>query len=66
MKLVYYYFYFLIGIFFVPLAACERYDTATKCPDNKYPCLIFEDEFDYFDLETWEHEITAGGGGVSA
>ena len=50
----------------MPLAACERYDTATKCPDNKYPCLIFEDEFDYFDLETWEHEITAGGGGVSA
>jgi len=28
-----------------------------------YPCLIFEDTFDYFDLDVWEHEITAGGGG---
>ncbi|XP_013408261.1 beta-1,3-glucan-binding protein [Lingula anatina] len=28
-----------------------------------YPCLIFEDNFDTLDLSTWEHEITAGGGG---
>ncbi|XP_070574553.1 beta-1,3-glucan-binding protein-like [Ptychodera flava] len=24
---------------------------------------IFEDNFDYFDLSVWQHEITAGGGG---
>jgi len=30
---------------------------------TSYPCLIFEDNFDYFDLDVWEHEITAGGGG---
>jgi len=28
-----------------------------------YPCLIFEDNFDTFDMDAWEHEITAGGGG---
>ncbi|PIK33946.1 putative beta-1,3-glucan-binding protein [Apostichopus japonicus] len=25
--------------------------------------LLFEDTFDTFDLDVWEHEITAGGGG---
>ncbi|OWF46553.1 Beta-1,3-glucan-binding protein [Mizuhopecten yessoensis] len=30
---------------------------------QSYPCLIFEDNFDTLDLETWEHEITASGGG---
>ena len=25
--------------------------------------LIFEDNFDHFDLKTWKHEITMGGGG---
>ena len=29
-----------------------------------YPCLIFVDEFNTLDLDIWEHEITAGGGGV--
>ena len=31
------------------------------------PCngVIFEENFDYFDMDTWEHEMTAGGGGVS-
>ena len=43
---------------------CEnKGDEEPKC--TSYPCLIFEDEFDKFDLKTWEHEITAGGGGVS-
>ena len=28
-----------------------------------YPCLIFQDNFDDFDLRTWKHEVTAGGGG---
>ena len=32
------------------------------CDD--YPCLIFNDEFDTLNFETWEHELTAGGGGV--
>lgn len=27
--------------------------------------LIFKDEFDKFDLRTWQHEITLQGGGVS-
>jgi hypothetical protein len=25
--------------------------------------LIFSDNFDKFDLKTWKHEITMGGGG---
>ncbi|WAR02690.1 BGBP-like protein [Mya arenaria] len=28
-----------------------------------FPCMIFEDEFDSLNLDVWEHEITAGGGG---
>jgi beta-glucanase (GH16 family) len=31
------------------------------CPE--YPCLIFEDNFDSLDLNTWEPEKTLGGGG---
>lgn len=27
--------------------------------------LIFNDDFDHFDLERWQHENTLGGGGVS-
>lgn len=27
--------------------------------------LIFNDEFDEFDVEKWQHEITLSGGGVS-
>ena len=27
--------------------------------------LIFEDNFDDFNLQKWNHEITVGGGGVS-
>ncbi|XP_060073960.1 beta-1,3-glucan-binding protein-like [Ylistrum balloti] len=30
---------------------------------QSYPCLIFEDNFDTLDMDTWEHEITASGGG---
>jgi hypothetical protein len=29
-----------------------------------YPCLLFEDNFDYLDVSKWKHEITLGGGGV--
>ncbi|XP_050690913.1 beta-1,3-glucan-binding protein-like isoform X7 [Eriocheir sinensis] len=28
-----------------------------------FPCLIFNDEFDFLDHNIWEHEITMGGGG---
>ncbi|WAR02687.1 BGBP-like protein, partial [Mya arenaria] len=28
-----------------------------------FPCMIFEDEFDSLNLDVWEHEINAGGGG---
>lgn len=28
-----------------------------------FPCLIFEDNFDFINFKVWEHEITAGGGG---
>jgi beta-glucanase (GH16 family) len=30
---------------------------------TSYPCLIFEDNFDTFNMDTWQHEMTAGGGG---
>ncbi|KAH3882684.1 beta-1,3-glucan-binding protein-like [Dreissena polymorpha] len=30
---------------------------------STFPCLIFDDEFDTLNLDVWEHEITAGGGG---
>ncbi|XP_063448889.1 beta-1,3-glucan-binding protein-like [Mytilus trossulus] len=30
---------------------------------TSYPCLIFEDDFNTLDFSTWEHEITASGGG---
>ncbi|XP_062592213.1 beta-1,3-glucan-binding protein-like [Saccostrea cucullata] len=30
---------------------------------TSYPCLIFEDNFDFLNFETWTHEITASGGG---
>ncbi|XP_014665919.1 PREDICTED: beta-1,3-glucan-binding protein-like [Priapulus caudatus] len=35
--------------------------TPSEC--NRFPCLIFEDNFDELDIETWEHEITMSGGG---
>jgi len=37
--------------------------SAVDC--GAYPCLVFEDNFDDFDLDTWEHEIQAGNSGVS-
>lgn len=41
--------------------------TAVKEPHEcrSFPCLIFEDNFDELDTDTWEHEITMSGGGVS-
>ncbi|XP_033115164.1 beta-1,3-glucan-binding protein-like isoform X2 [Anneissia japonica] len=34
-------------------------DAGTDAPGT----LIFDEQFDTFDLDRWEHEITAGGGG---
>ncbi|KAK3879550.1 hypothetical protein Pcinc_015887 [Petrolisthes cinctipes] len=28
-----------------------------------FPCLIFNDEFDFLDHDVWEHEMTMAGGG---
>ncbi|XP_076472838.1 beta-1,3-glucan-binding protein-like [Babylonia areolata] len=30
---------------------------------QSFPCLIFEDNFDFINHRVWEHELTAGGGG---
>uniref|UniRef100_A0A8W8KD03 Beta-1,3-glucan-binding protein n=1 Tax=Magallana gigas TaxID=29159 RepID=A0A8W8KD03_MAGGI len=30
---------------------------------TSYPCLIFEDNFDFLNFETWTHDLTASGGG---
>ncbi|XP_047498880.1 beta-1,3-glucan-binding protein-like [Penaeus chinensis] len=30
---------------------------------NEFPCLIFDDDFDFLDHNVWEHEITMSGGG---
>ncbi|XP_072050498.1 beta-1,3-glucan-binding protein-like [Amphiura filiformis] len=44
---------------------CTNYPCDASCDMRIAPCngLIFEDEFDTFDMDTWEHEFTAGGGG---
>jgi beta-glucanase (GH16 family) len=45
-------------------AAVDSHCPVRKAADcQTYPCLIFEDNFDYLNLDTWEHEMTAGGGG---
>ena len=33
--------------------------------DTYFSRLVFEDNFEFIDLNKWEYEITAGGGGVS-
>lgn len=35
--------------------------SAVQC--TSYPCLVFEDNFDFINFDVWEHEITASGGG---
>ena len=32
-------------------------------PPTRIPAPIFSDDFDYFNLTRWKHEITLGGGG---
>jgi len=48
-------------VLFVGLSQAAFVRDPKEC--TTYPCLIFEDNFDYFDMDVWEHEITAGGGG---
>ncbi|KAJ8312827.1 hypothetical protein KUTeg_010200 [Tegillarca granosa] len=36
---------------------------SSKVQCTSYPCLIFEDNFDFINFDVWEHEITASGGG---
>ena len=55
----------------IAAAAAQCILSATTAIGTKAPAticsgdLIFNDEFDTFDLLTWNHEKTAGGGGVS-
>lgn len=44
---------------------CSSYPCDSSCDMGVAPCngVIFEENFDYFDMDTWEHEMTAGGGG---
>ncbi|ESO82444.1 hypothetical protein LOTGIDRAFT_170076, partial [Lottia gigantea] len=48
---------------------CSKHYTGKYCQEFKksecesYPCLIFEDNFDFINHHVWEHEITLGGGG---
>ena len=49
-------------------AQCQSITKATGTKAPKEICsgdLIFDEEFDILDFETWNHEKTAGGGGVS-
>jgi len=50
---------FLLG--FVALSNAADIVDPKDCAS--FPCLIFNDEFDFLDHNAWEHEITMGGGG---
>jgi len=55
----------------IAAAAAQCTPSATTAIGTKAPAticsgdLIFNEEFDTFDLSTWNHEKTAAGGGVS-
>jgi len=44
-------------------ALSKAADIVNPSDCESFPCLIFNDEFDYLDHKVWEHEITMGGGG---
>lgn len=53
-------------VYVVAIALIAVADSATivdPADCTAYPCLIFEDTFDTFDFDVWQHELTAGGGG---
>jgi len=43
------------------VSTTEQTDPNEEC--EVYPCLIFEDNFDFLDFKTWQHEISMSGGG---
>nr|XP_039264189.1 beta-1,3-glucan-binding protein-like [Styela clava] len=51
---------FLLFMFTGLSFSCKQSSTT---PTKEFENVIFYDEFDTLDLGTWQHEITAGGGG---
>ncbi|MDK2413416.1 hypothetical protein QHH03_30465, partial [Aphanizomenon sp. 202] len=49
----------------VLLLACGALAADIVEPEDcaSFPCMIFEDNFDYLDNDVWEHELTMSGGG---
>ncbi|XP_042863604.1 beta-1,3-glucan-binding protein isoform X2 [Penaeus japonicus] len=49
----------------VVLLACGVFAADVVDPKDcaSFPCMIFEDNFDYLDHDVWEHEVTMSGGG---
>nr|XP_039254431.1 beta-1,3-glucan-binding protein-like [Styela clava] len=45
--------------------SCSAYPCDATCDMKVSPCngLVFEENFDTFDLQRWQHEITMSGGG---
>jgi len=45
--------------------SCSSYPCPSGCDMSAAPCngLIFEENWDDFNLDVWQHEITMGGGG---
>ena len=62
--LLFYYIYSGIIWYRISLAGPGPPGPCNAIICDSFPCLVFEDNFDNLDLDTWEHEITAGGGGV--
>nr|AFR46661.1 gram-negative bacteria binding protein [Parcoblatta sp. PL] len=60
---------FLLPLFLIAGASAQCTPSVTTAIGSKAPTqicsgdLIFNEEFDTFDLETWNHEKTAAGGG---
>lgn len=58
----------LLGVLHSSNAQCtvtKAYGTYAPTGDFCAGDLIFDEEFETFDLKKWEHEKTLGGGGVS-
>ena len=51
----------LLANFAAKTEAKSKIVPESKCVN--FPCLIFEDNFEDFDLKTWEHEVTTVSGG---
>jgi len=54
----------LAGVLALVSLACIEAAVIKNAADcTIYPCLVFDEQFNDLDLDVWEHEITAGGGG---